>query len=473
MSLAKKNFIINVVFVSAVSLTLMFVLSFTGNTIVRHDAEERLMSVVRNAANQVFKGFFDEQGEFEGVYLTYFDKNGDYYCGYKIEENERIPVDIGSDIKDKPVDGEQASPTDSSLPETPKDNKGGEASRTRDGKTVWTQNIGGNEYYVCELKVRGLQDEEYFIRGLIPVYSNTFNTVLIIFIVAVLVLGIIAITLSYVSLRNATKPIRQMTVELKRVEKSSDLSNRMSVSTTDEEIQNLVSAYNEMLDRVEAMIKNQERFTSDVSHELRSPLTVLLAESEFALNDLKTVEEKDKSLEAIYRQTKRLTAMVKQLLDFTRVVNTESVALVDTDISSLTQDIVGANTNDRNIKVSCNVEHGIIVKTDETLYIRLLTNLIDNAVKYGKDGGIVVVTLKRESKVTLSVRDDGIGMSEETLKHIYDRMYQADKSRMAGSGLGLGLSFVKEISRILGCTITVESKLGEGSVFTVVFGQND
>ena len=99
----------------------------------------------------------------------------------------------------------------------------------------------------------------------------------------------------------------------------------------------------------------------------------------------------------------------------------------------------------------------------------MVTNLLDNAVKYGKSGGNVWVTLKRDEKVVLTVKDDGIGMSEETLSHVYERMYQADKSRSAGAGLGLGLSFVKEISRLLNCTVSVESKLGEGSVFTVTF----
>ena len=339
----------------------------------------------------------------------------------------------------------------------------------RNGATVWRITVDGKKYYACERVAFTSSGDLYIIRGIAPEGASPLNTVLIIFIAATLSVAIAALVVSYFSLKKATRPIRQMTDELNRIEQSSDLSNRIKINTKDEEILGLVNAYNEMLARVESILKNQERFTSDVSHELSSPLTVLLAESEFALNDLKTVEEKDKSLEAIYVQTKRLTVMVKQLLDFSRVVGLESVGLVDTDISALTEEIVNADQNDKNIAVTCDVEPDVIVKTDETLFIRMVTNLMDNAVKYGKDGGNVWVTLKRENGVTLTVKDDGIGMSEETLSHIYERMYQAEKSRSSGTGLGLGLSFVKEISRLLNCDVSVESTLGEGSTFTVKF----
>ena len=484
MSLAKKNFIINAVFVTVIAVALIVVLSFTGRALVRRDVEDRLKAVVRRSADQVGKDYFDEKGEFEGCYITYFNADGEYVGGYRINDESGNPVGIDNfaqgeppeGVRPAPQDGDSSftppeddssfSPPDGFRPDLPVDN---DNFRRRDENVVWQSNVGGVEYYVCEAFAVDSAGNLYVVRGLVPVGSAPLNVVLAIFVGATLALAAVALILSYISLRNATKPIRKMTEELDRVENSSDLSNRIDVQTTDPDIQNLCNAYNRMLGRVEEIVKSQERFTSDVSHELRSPLTVLLAESEFALNDLKTVEEKDKSLEAIYTQAKRLTVMVKQLLDFSRVAGLESVQLMSTDISALTAEIVNARQTDKNVTIHCDVQDGIVIETDETLFIRMVTNLIDNAVKYGKEGGNVWVTLKSVDGVTLSIKDDGIGMDEETLSHIYERMYQADKSRSAGGGLGLGLSFVKEISRVLGCVVSVESEPDKGSTFTIKF----
>ena len=494
MSLYKKNFILNAVFVTVVTVALIAVVALTGRTIVDRDTETRLKDVVNNASDMVARDFFDQEGDFKGVYITYFDSEGKYYGGYKIETENFVNFDgdFGKDFGpfhggaqpegaqqggDQPTSG-QEGPPEGAVPdgadgppdgENPFVPQNSEMFGKRNGATVWRITVDGKSYYACERVAFNSNGDLFFIRGLAPTEASPLHSVLIIFIAATLVVAIAALVISYFSLKKATLPIRQMTDELNRIEQSSDLSKRIAINTKDEEILGLVNAYNDMLERVESILKSQERFTSDVSHELRSPLTVLLAESEFALNDLKTVEEKDKSLEAIYTQTKRLTVMVKQLLDFSRVVGLESVELVDTDISALTTEIVNADQNDKNITVACDVEEGVIVKTDETLFIRMVTNLLDNAVKYGKEGGNVLVTLKKEDAVTLTVKDDGIGMSEETLSHIYERMYQAEKSRSAGGGLGLGLSFVKEISRLLNCDVSVESTLGEGSAFTIKF----
>ena len=485
MSLYKKNFILNVIFVTVVTVALIVVVTFTSRNIVDRDAQSRLTAVVEDAAGMVARDFFNQEGEFEGVYITYFDSDGNYYCGYRTGDDAVLSFDEDwqKDFKPFPTDAPPVDDANASSDETvpdfgdgappdgepPFDRQNNDMFGKRNGKIVWQKEIGGKNYYVCERVAFDSSGNPYIIRGITPVGSSPLNSVLIIFIAATFSVAVVALVISYFSLKKATRPIRQMTDELNRIENSADLSNRMSVDAKDTEIQNLVNAYNKMLDRVESILKNQERFTSDVSHELRSPLTVLLAESEFALNDLKTVEEKDRSLEAIYNQTRRLTVMVKQLLDFSRVVGTESVELIDTDISLLTEEIANADQNDKCITVHCDAGESITIKTDETLYIRMVTNLLDNAVKYGKKGGNVWVTLKSGDKVVLTVRDDGIGMSEETMSHVYERMYQADKSRSSGSGLGLGLSFVKEISRLLNCTVSISSQLGEGSVFTVTF----
>ena len=468
MSLSKKSFIINAVFVVLVTAILITALVITGGAVVSSDIETRLVKTVKEKAAEVYESDGDLTNiDFFpfGINVSVYDLDGNYVGGYLIQDE----FDGGFDGEPSfsAEEGEQP-PAPDDFPEGgfPPDMRGDEMR----GGPVKKLNINGKEYFAYECKVALKSGVVYSVRGLASKESAPVNKLMLIACVAAGLLALIALVLSYFSLRNATKPIRDMTAALDAVENSSDLGKRVELNTKYEEIRNLCDSYNRMLDRLEDILRSQERFTSDVSHELRSPLTVLLAESEFALHDLTTVEEKDKSLEAIYAQTKRLTVMVRQLLEFSRVAGTESVTLTDTDVSVLTREIAQSVDNAKNVTISCDVEDGIVVKTDETLYIRMVTNLIDNAVKYNSDGGNVWVKLSTfDGKVVLSVKDDGIGMSEDTLKHIYERMYQADKSRSQGAGLGLGLSFVKEISRILGCTVDVTSEQGNGSEFTVTF----
>ncbi|MBO4573652.1 MAG: HAMP domain-containing histidine kinase [Clostridia bacterium] len=476
MSLSKKSFIINAVFVILVTAILITAFVFTGGAVVSSDIETRLVKTVKEKAAEVYEsdGDLTDIDFFPfGINVSVYDLDGNYVGGYLIQDefDGGFEGSFDGGFEGEPSrnaeEGEQPSDrADFFEGGFPPDMRGDEMR----GGMVRKLDINGKEYFAYECKVFLKSGVVYSVRGLTSKESAPINKLMIVACVAAGLLALIALVLSYFSLRNATKPIRDMTAALDAVENSSDLGKRVELDTKYEEIRNLCDSYNRMLERLEDILKSQERFTSDVSHELRSPLTVLLAESEFALNDLTTVEEKDKSLEAIYAQTKRLTVMVRQLLEFSRVANTESVALTDTDISVLTREIAESVDNAKNVTVSCDVTDGIVIKTDETLYIRMVTNLIDNAVKYNSDGGNVWVKLSfDENKVVLSVEDDGIGMSEDTLKHIYERMYQADKSRSDGSGLGLGLSFVKEISRILGSTVEVTSSLGKGSRFTVTF----
>ena len=467
MSLAKKRFIIYSIFIVIISAALITVVAVTGRVVFRNGLEERLVSSVNAQAETIEKrGSYLSVGadfaENEVHFALYSD--GKLIAGVDpvvVEQNEK-----DGDKGERQGDGENPQGQQTMQPEQPFFPQADPEGKVR------LINAGGTAYLTYS---RVVVVEEYgpcILKGAVKMNFGAMNTVLWLFCAGVAAIAVVAVIVSYVTYRNATDPILKLTEEMGRVENSKDLKKRVEIETKDVDIKKLCDAYNKMLERVESILKSQERFTSDVSHELRSPLTVLLAESEFALNDLKTAEEKDKSLAAIYAQTQRLTVMVRQLLDFSRVVGTESVALTETDISTLTKEIAEMTTNDKDIAVKCDVEDKITVKTDETLFIRMITNLIDNAVKYGKQGGNVEVGLKRtDGGATLIVKDDGIGMDKETLSHIYERMYQANKSRSEGSGLGLGLSFVKEISRILGCSIEVESELGVGTAFTVRFGK--
>ena len=128
---------------------------------------------------------------------------------------------------------------------------------------------------------------------------------------------------------------------------------------------------------------------------------------------------------------------------------------------------------ERDMTIQARIEPGLYAELDETLYIRMMDNLFSNAIAYGREGGIIEVTLKKEKEgVCGRVTDDGIGISGEHLAHIWERFYRIDVSRTGGNHSGLGLSMVKWIVEIHGGKIEVESTPGEGSTFTYVFPQN-
>ncbi len=330
--------------------------------------------------------------------------------------------------------------------------------------------IEGERYYVYDFAVSIEGRDDIYLRGIVSASNDVWFAAIVSFSALALLLAAAGITLNIFSVRRAIEPIDRMRREVNAITTSKDLSKRLSKVTSDSELARLADDYNYMLDSLEGMFRNHERFTSDVAHELRTPLTVILSESEYALGEAQGTEEKDESLRVIYRQSKRLKAITDSLLEFTRVANKLSIELRPLDISAVTQEFLGDYAFPQGVACHTDIEEGILVPADVTLYERVLQNLVDNAVKYGRAGGTVAVSLAREGeKVRLTVADDGIGMSKEAVEHAFDRFYRAEASRTDKSGLGLGLCFVKEIVRLFGADISIASAPGEGTRVTITF----
>lgn len=335
---------------------------------------------------------------------------------------------------------------------------------------VSTVRLDGVQYYVYDFAVVLEGREEIYLRGMVETAYDVWFAATIALSVFAGTLAAAGIILDVLSVRRALKPIDKMRKEVNDITASKDVAKRLSAVKADSELAQLADDYNYMLDSLEGMFRNHERFTSDVAHELRTPLTVILSESEYAVNDAKNAEEKDESLQTIYRQAKRLKAITDGLLEFTRFANRLSIRLAPVDLSSLTEEFLDDYAFPKNVVCRREIEAGISVAADVTLYERVLQNLIDNAVKYGKENGKIEISLKKkEETAELSVRDDGIGMSEEAIAHAFDRFYRSEPSRTDKSGLGLGLSFVKEIVRLFGAEIVLTSELGKGTCVTVRF----
>ncbi len=434
MKFGKKIILINSILIAFLAAVIVIAAAGAGTRVLRNNIRDALIETVSSRASVIAAGNGAVPGDFDynvsGVYLSVYLSDGTL-------KNGSFPGPI-----DLPI-------------------QKGVVSYVR---------IDDKQYYVYDFAISLEGRDDIYLRGITEASYNIWFFAMISFTVLAGALAAASIVINIVSVRRAVKPIETMRKEVNEITASGDIKKRLSKVTTDSELAQLADDYNFMLDSLEAMFRNHERFTSDVAHELRTPLTVILSESEYALADTESVDEKNQSLEVIRRQSKRIKAITDSLLEFTRFANQLKIALDPTDISRITEEFLDDYALPKEIDIRRNIERDIVVAADATLYERILQNLLDNAIKYGKPGGHVLVSLEKADRTAvLTVRDDGVGMSEEAVAHAFERFYREDASRSDKPGLGLGLSFVKEIVRLFGAKISLTSAPQEGTTVTVTF----
>lgn len=346
----------------------------------------------------------------------------------------------------------------------------GEIRRIRDGNQEW---------YVYDMSFRLSDDRNVYVRGITSVtdaeenFSVTVRFALILFPALALATGIIG----YRFTRRTLLPVKQITGTVQKIRADADLSRRIGLDPgrgkNRDEIYSLAETFDGMLSELEEVFRREKQFTSDVSHELRTPVSVILAQCGACLEDKTLTEEQRSQILLIQRKAKEMSEMISHLLFLSRAdqgrqpLNREWV-----DVSELTGMIaeeqqILADKKQNGVRIRCRIQEGVTASVDETFYIRMLINLISNAVYYSGQDSTVIVSLESDGEwLTGSVADNGIGISAENLPHIWERFYRADTSRSSSSHSGLGLSMVKWIAEAHGGWVKAESAPGEGSVFT-------
>lgn len=282
---------------------------------------------------------------------------------------------------------------------------------------------------------------------------------------------IVAAIGAYIISKKTVEPVEKITASAHNISTGSDLSKRLETNKAPREISNLAETFNGMLERLHTSFESEKRFTSDASHELRTPLAVIKAECEYALSGNADEEERMQALESIEEQTDKMTALVSSLLSVTRAEQGSGrFTLEEANLSELIEEICGKFRTTKNIKLTTEIDNDIIISLNNTLITQLLENLLSNADKYGRENGFIKVKLYSEKdKTVLSVRDNGIGISEEDLPKIWNRFYRADASRSETEGFGLGLALVKKIAEIHSAECVAESETDKFTEIKIIF----
>jgi len=250
------------------------------------------------------------------------------------------------------------------------------------------------------------------------------------------------------------------------------LEQRVPVKARGDEIDQLATTFNSMLDRMERLITGMKEMSDNIAHDLKSPITRIRGIAEITLSTGKSLPEYESMAASIVEESDRLLGMINTML----VISKMEAGVGDMDSGDMDLVVIAGEAcqlfdpiaEDRGIVLSCTLPPALAFTGDTGKIQRMISNLIDNAVKYTPQGGRVTLSLTEEGTgaISLAIEDTGMGIAEADLPHIFERFYRCDESR-SEEGTGLGLSLARAIARAHGGDIGAESTPGSGSIFTV------
>jgi len=277
--------------------------------------------------------------------------------------------------------------------------------------------------------------------------------------------------------RRALSPVDELTNAAMRISVE-NLSERLPVRNTGDELQRLAETWNDMLGRLQASVQRITSFTADASHELRTPISVILTSAELALRRERDAAEYRAALTGIVSEAERMTGLTEDLLALARADSSQAAPPFESvDLGALAKEVVSevtANAKRRKIAVTAEADpNAPNVRANHSALRRVLLILLDNALKHTPPGGSIEVrSTATPGGATISVRDTGEGIAAADLTHVFERFYRADKSRTGQNGVGLGLSIAQAIARMHGSEIHVESAPAAGSRFFLSLSAN-
>ncbi|WP_018248598.1 sensor histidine kinase [Orenia marismortui] len=307
--------------------------------------------------------------------------------------------------------------------------------------------------------------------------AATLNKLITILILGIPLTLLLAISGGYFLAYKALKPIDQISRTAQAISHS-NLSKRIVAKNNDDETGRLIATLNDLLDRLEEAFSREKRFTSDASHELRTPIAIIRAHAEENLKEGRSVEECQHALKIIQKQTDYMSHLVGQLLllarSDTKQLSIEKENLNLTELIEIVVEEMQELALRKNIDIAMDIEDNLAIYGDQSMLTQLLINFLDNAIKYTPSGGNIYIRAKAQNnQIEIEIKDTGIGISKEDQAYIFDRFYRVDKSRSrASGGSGLGLSICQWIIKLHKGNIEIESEVNQGSTFTIFLPQS-
>jgi heavy metal sensor kinase len=276
----------------------------------------------------------------------------------------------------------------------------------------------------------------------------------------------------YWLMRRSLRPVDEITTRAEGIT-STNLSERLPVIKTGDEIERLSTALNRMIARLEDAFQHINRFSADASHELRTPLTILQLELEDIVQNPTLGPEIADRIGSALEETQRLSRIVESLLTISKLdageVKMEKEVINLAELAKSTTEQMKLLAEEKLLTTNCTFDPGVYILGDAARFKQVIVNLIANAIKYTPVGGEIGVSVRSQhGKALLEVFDNGVGIPSNAILHIFERFYRADKARSRDSGgVGLGLAIVKAICSAHGAEVKVSSQEGKGSRFSV------
>lgn len=352
-----------------------------------------------------------------------------------------------------------------------------------DGVHIYVEDRHQNKIYSTDQDFEALHNDDFLIRtkkleinelkinAYVAISKADMNRslynlrlILILFIPLYLIISALG---AHIIAKKSLQPISRITETAETIG-NGDLTQRIELSDTNDEVGNLSRTFNQMLDQLEVSFERERRFTSDASHELRTPISVISACIEDILSTSGPKENLE-SLMMIKNEAHRMNKMISQLLMLSRGYegrfHFELDQLCLFEIAEMVCETLKPLAEEKQIKLINKIPSELTLDGDLSLMTQLFINIIENSLKYGKINGTTEISaVSDEQKIRIEIKDDGIGILPDDLPHIFERFYRADKAR-SSAGTGLGLSIVKWIVDLHSGTITAESEFGKYTKF--------